>query len=198
MQIRRVLLKLLVGASLLSVLFVSTDVSAAGIEAASHGRTATLSASQDKGGDADRDCKDRRADDRDGDRDEERDHDRDGDDRRCVPSSSAPAALATLAPSPPPRPQVSPGAAPHPKASSPKGSSTPAELTSQTPRHGPEPAAGPRPPVLAPPALTIPPAGLPVSAPETLPGGLYTIALSSMLVAATIAVTSLVLVRRSD
>jgi hypothetical protein len=37
-----------------------------------------------------------------------------------------------------------------------------------------------------------------VSAPETLPGGLYTIALSSMLVAATIAVASLVLVRRSD
>lgn len=193
MQIRRVLVKVLVGASLFSVLFASTDVSAAGIEAASHSRDATLSASQEQRGDSNRDCKNRRADDRAGDRDEERDHDRDGDDRRCVPSPSAPAAPVTLAPSPPARPQVSLGAAPHPK-----GSSTPAELTTQTPPPGPEPAAGLRPPVLAPPTLTIPPAGRPVSAPETGPGGLYTIVLSSMLVAATIAVASLVLVRRSD
>ncbi|MFI5284776.1 MAG: hypothetical protein ACHQ4F_00500 [Candidatus Dormibacteria bacterium] len=193
MQIRRVLVKLLVGTSLFSVLFASTDLSAAGIRAASNGRNATLSASQDKRGDSDRDCKDRRADDRDGDRDEERSHGRDGDDRRCVPSPSAPAAPATLAPSPPARPQVSPGAAPHAK-----GSSTPAKLTTPAPPPGEEPAAGPRPPVLAPAALTIPPAGRPVSAPETLPGGLYTVALSSMLVAASIAVVSLVLVRRSD
>ncbi|MFZ0129310.1 MAG: hypothetical protein WB808_00390 [Candidatus Dormiibacterota bacterium] len=190
MQIRRVLVKLLVGASLFSILFASTDVSAAGIEAASHGHDATLSVFQDRDGDSDRDCKDRRADDRDGARDEERDHDRDGDDRRCVPSPSPPAAIATPAPSPPARP---PGATPYPK-----GSSPPAELTTQTPSRGPEPAAGPRPPVLAPPALSIPPAGPPVSAAAVLPGGVYTIALSSMLVAATIAVASLVLVRRSD
>ena len=193
MQIRRDLVKLLVGASLFSVLFATTDVSAAGIEAASHGPDATLSVFQDRGGDSDRDCKDRRADDRDGARDEERDHDRDGDDRRCVASPSPPAAIATPAPSPPARPPSSPGATPYPK-----GSSPPAELTTQTPPRGPKPAAGAPPPVLAPPALSIPPAGRPVSAAEVPPGGLYTIALSSMLVAATIAVASLVLVRRSD
>jgi hypothetical protein len=193
LQIRRVLVRLLVGASLVSVLFASTGVSAAGIAAASQGRDATLSGSQKNGGDSDRGCKDSRADDRDRDRDDDRDHERDRDDRRCVPSHSGPVPRATQAPSPPARLQLSRGAAPHAT-----GSSPPAALTTQTPPPRPEPAARPRSPVLAPPALTIPPAGRPVSTPETLPGGLYALALSSMLVAATIAVASLVLVRRSD
>jgi hypothetical protein len=51
--------------------------------------------------------------------------------------------------------------------------------------------------VLAPPALNIPPAA-PLNATATGTGSVYAVALSSVLVAAAIAVVSLVLIRRSD
>jgi hypothetical protein len=50
--------------------------------------------------------------------------------------------------------------------------------------------------VIAPPALNIPPAA-PLNASATGTGSVYAVALSSVLIAAAIAVVSLVLIRRS-
>src|SRR4029077_4570023 len=121
------------------------------------------------------------------------------DDDHCRDRSRRPARPETAVPSSKPsarpeRASTAPPVAPRetsiPRA---KGASRPA---SEPPTARAPSAAGPRPPVLAPPPLTIPLIGPVIAGSRGIWAG-YVIALSPVLVAATIAVVSLVLVRRS-
>jgi hypothetical protein len=183
---RRALLLVFASASMFSILFGTLDVAAAVSDTARHCSDATSGAHEHEPGDDADHCHDKRS--------------RDGcDDDHCRDRSRTPTRPETAVPSP------KPSAPPAPASTAPpararetaipraKGSSLrpPAPGTGRAPS-----AAGPRPPVLAPPPLTIPVVGPVIAGSRGLWAG-YVIALSTVLVAATIAVVSLVLVRRS-
>jgi hypothetical protein len=183
---RRALLLVFAGASMFSILFGTLDVAAAVPDGTRHCSDASPRAHDDEpGDDADR-CHHTRS--------------RDAcDDDHCRDRSRRPTRPETAVPSPKPsarpaRASTAPPVAPRetslPRA---QGSSprAPAPRIARAPS-----AAGPRPPVLAPPPLTIPVIGPVIAGSKGLWAG-YVIALSTVLVAATIAVVSLVLVRRS-
>jgi hypothetical protein len=186
---KRALVTMLAGASLFWMLFGMLDVSAAAADMTWRGGSASHSAGDDSPGDTDHHCRERWS------------HES-GDRGHCcnpkpgpTPSPTAtprPTAAPTRAPSPTPRPRTRPATVVVPRShGSPSPSRSPASTSAA------EPAAGSRPPVLAPPTLTIPPvASVHPSSPG--PGVVSVVALSTILVAGTIAVVSLILVRRSD
>lgn len=185
---------MLAGASVFWVVFgaLSTPVAAAGLTL--HSESAAAAGDPDPSGGTDHHC-----------RGQSFNHP--GDDDRCCKQKCCaspphptrrpvPTATPTSIPkrgAPPPQrllPRPAAAVAPHPSAS-PKPSASPAPASTS------EPAAGPQPPVLAPPALTIP-ALLPASTSKSGGGAVTLIAFSSVLVAATVAVASLALIRRSS
>jgi hypothetical protein len=103
-----------------------------------------------------------------------------------------------------------PRPAPTPKAPSPTAQPRPATVTAPKdkttpPATSPPPASAPavtpvgdQPPVIAPPALTIPAPNAVTTGARGGPATTYAIALAAVLVAATIAVATLIRVRRSD
>jgi len=191
-MIGRALLIVLAGASTLSILFGSADVLAAALDTPAHRAAAGPPARGDEQRDRDHRCHHGRS--RDACDDE---HDRDRSRAPTPKAGTSPPIVPTALPEPEstPAPRSAPAhaaiTARQGNASSPRTPSFAA-----APPKRPESPAGPRPPVLAPPSLTIP-AVRPVIATAGGPGVGYVIALSTILVAATIAVLSLVLVRRS-
>jgi hypothetical protein len=100
-----------------------------------------------------------------------------------------PSAKRTPAPAPLPTSRPATAAIPHAPVSP--------QAHTSAPSPSPSPSVETRPPVMAPPVLTVPPVGaLTATAPNS--GGLGVVAVSTVLVATTIAVASLVLIRRSD
>jgi len=183
---RRALLLVFAGASMFSILFGTLDVAADASGTTRHCSDTAPRAHDDERGDGAGRCHDTRS------RDACDDHRCRGRSRRPAPPESAvpsskPSARAARASTAPP---VASRETSIPRA---KGASRPA---SEPPTARAPSAVGPRPPVLAPPPLTIPVIG-PVIAGNRGIGAGYVIALSTVLVAATIAVVSLVLVRRS-
>jgi len=187
LQIRRALLVMLAGASLFLVLFGLLDVSAAAAANAWRSGTPAPREGSSRPRDLDDHCNDRRS-------------DEPGHEDHCCDRSPAPAA--TLVPAPVPTmtptraPSPSPRRRPHTGAEGhtpPKGASTPAPSSSPTTA----PALPiPRLPVLAPPALSIASVS-PVDASGQVRGAVSVIAISTALVAAALAIASLVLIRRS-
>ncbi|MHB8489225.1 MAG: hypothetical protein ACYDCS_08625 [Candidatus Dormibacteria bacterium] len=187
MQIRRAFLVMLAGASLFLVLFGPLDVSAAAAAKPWHGGAPAPREGSSRPGDLDDDCNDRRSD--------EPGHDDRSRDRSPAPDATlvpapVPTVTPTRAPSPSPRRRPRTGAEGH---TLPKGASTPAP--SSSPTNAPA-LPIPRPPVLAPPALSIPSVS-PVDASGQVRGAVSVIAISTALVAAALAIASLVLIRRS-
>ena len=207
MLIRRAVLMTIAGASLFWMLFGALDIPAAAAGITAHFGGAAPAA--DSSGSAEPEdepghhCNDKAAGD-------PGDHDPCCEERCCRsepsprPSESpeptaeptavpAPTPHAKRAPAPTPRTPSTPGRV---VATSPGGSST--THPSPVPARDQDPASGARAPVLAPPELTIPgvtPVGASGSATV---GAIPVIALSTVLVAATIAAVSLVLMRRSS
>jgi hypothetical protein len=193
---RRARLMLLAGVSLSWILLGALDVPAAAAGVVWHAEDSTASATSSSSGDPDHGC-----------------HGRSGDpgsdnrccERHCCGPSPSPQPTATPVPTSAPTPTPTPGRTPPP---SPRLHLRPAPVIAThptgTPTSQPSPAAtrtpgtqnGSQPPVLAPPALTIP-AVNPTSARAPGLGLVSVIALSTVLVAATVAVASLVLIRRS-
>ena len=191
MLIRRALLLLLAGASLFLVLLGPLDVPAAAADTTSHGGAVVPRDGSNWLGDPAEHCHN-------GWRDEP------GGDNHCCAPRPAPA------PTPTPAPAQAPTAAPKhvptrtprrprpvlvvPSRSQSASTSAPSAAVSA----GGTPTSSPaqRPPMLAPPALSIPSTS-PVNAGGPVRGAVGVIALSTVLVAATIALASLVLVRRS-
>jgi hypothetical protein len=188
---RRALLLLFAGVSLFSILFASLGVSAAAADTTRHCSNAAPRAHADESGDAADHCRHARS--RDScDVDHCRNRSRSPTPKEtAVPPSEPAAPAAPASTTPPPRPRDASVTAPGGK-----GSSRRAPSLSPNPTTRPPSAAGPRPPVLAPPPLTIPVVGPVIAGGKGLGAG-YFIALSTIVVAATIAVVSLVLVRRS-
>jgi hypothetical protein len=189
-QTRRALLMLLAGASLFLVLLGPLDVPAAAAETTLHSGALVPRDRSNSPGDPDEH--------RHGWSDEPG-----GDERGCAPK---PEPAPTSAPDPAPATTAAPKHVPTRTPLRPRPvlvvPSRSQSASTSAPSAG-SPAAGSRtsspaqrPPVLAPPALTIPP-GSPVNADGPVLGGVDVIALSTVLVAATIAIASLVLVRRS-
>jgi hypothetical protein len=189
---RRALLMLLAGVSLSWILLGALDVPAAAAGVAWHAEDSTASATASSSGDPDHGC-----------------HGRSGDpggdnrccERQCCGASPSPQPTATPAPTSRPAPARTPPSTPrpHPRpapviATHPTG--TPTSQPSPATTRSPGTQNGARPPVLAPPALTIP-AVNPTSARAPGLGLVSVIALSTVLAAATVAVASLVLIRRS-
>jgi hypothetical protein len=190
-QTRRALLMLLAGASLFLVLLGPLDVPAAAADTTLHSGALVPRDGSNSPGDPDEHCRHGWSD------------EPGGDERGCAPKPepaptptphSAPATTAVpkLAPTRTPRrPRpvlVVPSRSQSASTSAPSAGSPAAGTPTSSPAQ--------RPPVLAPPALTIPPSS-PFNAAEPVRGAVDLIALSTVLVAATIAVASLVLVRRS-
>jgi hypothetical protein len=192
-MIGRALLIVLAGASTFSILFGSADVLAAASDTPAHRAAAGQPARRDEQRDRDHRCHHGRS--RDACDDEH------GRDRSRAPKpkagTSPPLALTTALPEPvsTPAPRSAPA---HAAITAPQRSASSLRTPSfaAAPPKSRESPAGSRPPVLAPPSLTIP-AVRSVIATAGGPGAGYVIALSTILVAATIAVLSLVLVRRS-
>jgi hypothetical protein len=191
--IRRALLMMLAGASVFWILFgaLTTPVAAAGLTW--HSESAAGGAGSNPSGGADHPC-----------RGQSSNHpgDDDGCCKHCCasPPHSTRTPVPTAGPTSPPKRPAPPTQARHPKPSAvvaPHPSSSATTPASSAPASTAEPTAGPQPPVLAPPALTIP-ALVPASASKSGGGAVALIALSSVLVAATVAVASLALIRRSS
>jgi hypothetical protein len=186
----RALLLLLAGASLVSILCGVGSVSAAAADTTPHHAGAGPTSRFEEPRDRDRDRRDR-----DRDHDHHRDRDRD---RSRRPDRTANAAPASKPLAPPthasaPVPRSGPRDAAVTALSRGDSSLRPSSFSPGAPT---PPRPGVRPPVLAPPSLTIP-ANRPPSARGRDAGAGYVVALSTVLVVATIAMVSLVLIRRS-
>jgi len=186
----RALLLLLAGASTFSILFGSVDVLAATSDAPAHSARGGPPARAHEPHDQDHRCHHARSRDP---CDDGHDHDRP---RAPTPSSTPPSTQRTALPERVSTPASRSAPAPAALAAA-QGNPVPPRTppSSSAPKRVESPA-GPRPPVLAPPSLTVP-AARPMIATGSGAGAGYVIALSTVLVAATIAVLSLVLVRRS-
>ncbi|MFZ0178504.1 MAG: hypothetical protein WAL84_01355 [Candidatus Dormiibacterota bacterium] len=192
-MIGRALLIVLAGASTFSILSGSADVLAAAPDTPVHRAAAGQPARGDEQRDRDHRCHHGRS----------RDacNDENGRDRRRAPTPKAGTSPPLVLPAALPEPVSTPvprSAPAHAAITARQGNASSLRTPSfaVAPPRGRESPAGPRPPVLAPPSLTIP-AVRPVIATAGGPGAGYVIALSTILVVTTIAVLSLVLVRRS-
>ena len=215
MLIRRAFLMTVAGASLFWMLFGALDVPAAAAGVTPHFDGAAPSAASSGSNEPGQKPEDE-PEDEPGHRCHGRgsgdpgDGDRCCEERRCRPEPSPrptespePSAEATATPAPTSHPKRA--ASPVPRNPSPPAPPVAPRLGGITPRHASsvparvqEPASGSRPPVLAPPELTIP-AVVPGGASDSGGvGAVPVIALSTVLVAATVAAVSLVLMRRSS
>jgi hypothetical protein len=194
---RRALLMLLADVSLSWILLGALDVPVAAAGVAWHAENSTASASSPSSADTGHGCRSRSGD--------------PGDDNRCCERhccgpSPSPQPTTTPVPASAPTPRQTPSRTPQPTPRlHPRPAPVIANHPTDTPRPQPSSGAtmspgtrsGARPPVLAPPALTIP-AVNPTSARAPGLEFVSVIALSTVLVAATVAVASLVLIRRSS
>jgi hypothetical protein len=188
---RRALLMLLAGASLFLILLGPLDVPAAAADTTSHGGAPLPRDGSNWRGDQDGHCHNRWWD------------EPGGDDHCCTPK---PAPAPPPAPAPAPTPTVGakhvPTRTPRPPRPVPavpsrsQGASPSAPSVALPVGRTPTSSPAQRPPVLAPPVLTIPSIS-PVNSGGPVRGAVDVIALSTVLIAATIALASLVLVRRS-
>ncbi len=191
MQTRRALLMLLAGASLILVLLGPLDVPAAAADTTLNSGALVPRDGSNRPGDPDEHCHHRWPD------------EPGGDERGCaLKPEPAPTPTPDPAPTRTAAPKLVPAPTPRPPrpvlvVPSRSQSASTSARSAWSPAAG-TPASSPaqRPPVLAPPALTIPPSS-PVNSGGPVRGAVDFIALSTVLVAATIAVASLVLVRRS-
>jgi len=189
---RRALLMLLAGASLFLILLGPLDVPAAAADTTSHSGAVGPRDGSNWRGDPDEHCHNGWSD------------EPGGDDHCCAPPPAS-APTPTPAPAPTAAPKHVPTRTPRrprpvlvvPSRWQGESTSASSATSAALPASG-SPTSSPaqRPPVLAPPALAIPSIS-PVNAGGPVGGAVDVIALSTVLVVATIAVASLVLVRRS-